>query len=365
MYFVIQFYLQLRTDLAAHQPFLKVLAIKLVIFLSFWQTFAISILSSTSLLQASAKLAYPDIAVGIPSLLLCIEMSLFALLHLWAFPWKVYIPNGGATKYPSSVADPEHPAYNAVGEKQGGFMGLKAFVDAMNPWDLVKAFARGMRWLFVGRKTRESDPSYKHTSDVVLEPQGTGDNVYASGGKLPIADEFARNGHFPNAGDQSGSNTPRRDYDEEGAGLISNAQPDPVISGGSVGPQGRRGSGYVPARQRYDAEGREFSPSPPFPQPGRYEEQGYDGEIGMAVSEHSWSPSGSPQYSNTPMHGYPDTSYHGATTPVTAAPHPTTQHAHAMLWGAQNQAPQPQEPQDEYARYNAQQKTYPPQEPRY
>ena len=41
MYLLIQFYIQLRVDLAEHSPFLKVLAIKLVIFLSFWQTFII------------------------------------------------------------------------------------------------------------------------------------------------------------------------------------------------------------------------------------------------------------------------------------------------------------------------------------
>lgn len=38
MYCLIQFYIQLRHDLAEHSPFLKVVAIKLVIFLSFWQT---------------------------------------------------------------------------------------------------------------------------------------------------------------------------------------------------------------------------------------------------------------------------------------------------------------------------------------
>ena len=38
MYCLIQFYIQLRRDLAAHNPTLKVVAIKLVIFLSFWQT---------------------------------------------------------------------------------------------------------------------------------------------------------------------------------------------------------------------------------------------------------------------------------------------------------------------------------------
>lgn len=38
MYCLIQFYVQIRVDLAEHKPLLKVAAIKLVIFLSFWQT---------------------------------------------------------------------------------------------------------------------------------------------------------------------------------------------------------------------------------------------------------------------------------------------------------------------------------------
>jgi hypothetical protein len=38
MFMLVQFYLQLKLDLAEHRPFLKVLCIKLVIFFSFWQT---------------------------------------------------------------------------------------------------------------------------------------------------------------------------------------------------------------------------------------------------------------------------------------------------------------------------------------
>lgn len=38
MYCLIQFYIQIRLDIQQFSPFLKILSIKLVIFLSFWQT---------------------------------------------------------------------------------------------------------------------------------------------------------------------------------------------------------------------------------------------------------------------------------------------------------------------------------------
>lgn len=37
MYCLIQFYVQLRNEISEHRPLIKVAAIKLVIFLSFWQ----------------------------------------------------------------------------------------------------------------------------------------------------------------------------------------------------------------------------------------------------------------------------------------------------------------------------------------
>ena len=38
MYCLIQFYVQVNKDMTQYKPFLKITAIKLVIFLSFWQT---------------------------------------------------------------------------------------------------------------------------------------------------------------------------------------------------------------------------------------------------------------------------------------------------------------------------------------
>jgi hypothetical protein len=305
MYCVVQFYVQLRLDLAPHRPFIKVLAIKLVIFLSFWQSFLISILTSSTfnVVSPNAKIGYPDLKVGIPSLLLCIEMAIFSVLHLFAFPWQPYSKKSEASKYPLSVSDPDGPEVNdldGLGPGQRVSLAVKALIDAMNPWDLVKGFARGMRWLFVGRKNRENDISYKVSSfdinspsnfnDMSLEPTGLADNGYKGNQGLPIANEFRRSKFgIP-------SESARKEEGEEGAGLIAHAQPNPL----------NPSSGYIPARQRYDANGQDISAggshynspyegSPdrliginPTPGTGRRQEQQFnDGsaeQIGMAVS---------------------------------------------------------------------------------
>lgn len=41
MYCLIQFYVQIKGDIAQYSPFLKILSIKLVIFLSFWQSVSV------------------------------------------------------------------------------------------------------------------------------------------------------------------------------------------------------------------------------------------------------------------------------------------------------------------------------------
>ncbi|KAK7927128.1 hypothetical protein PG985_004126 [Apiospora marii] len=198
MFCLIQFYIQMKEPLAEHRPFLKVLAIKLVIFLSFWQTTAISVGTSTlGIIKANEVLAYPDLKVGIPSLLLCFEMAVFAILHIWAFPYQPYVPGAKASYYPPS--DPSLGLgirENERGAPKGGPLGLMAILDALNLWDIIKSFGRGIRWLFVGVKKRHNDTSYSAKTDGVdtsypMKPYGS-DPGTKSTDHLPIASEFRR-----------------------------------------------------------------------------------------------------------------------------------------------------------------------------
>lgn len=205
MYCVIQYYVQFKVALAYHKPGLKVLAIKGVIFLSFWQSTAISMASSwLSIIKANSKLAYPDISTGIPALLLSVEMFMFAILHIWAYPWQPYRVDAPQVFYPAPNSDAPSGKLNESGPPQGGFMGLWAIVDALNFWDVIKAFGRGLRWLFVGVKRRKEDISYQKNAALVdMDGDGKDNNdSYAlypykprngkSTDHLPIAGEFRK-----------------------------------------------------------------------------------------------------------------------------------------------------------------------------
>ncbi|KAI0111875.1 DUF300-domain-containing protein [Daldinia grandis] len=278
MFCLIQFYIQLREPLSEHRPFLKVLAIKLVIFLSFWQTIAISLGTSTlHIVNPNAILAYPDLKVGIPSLMLCVEMALFSVLHIWAFPYTPYLESAKTTYYP--VSDPSQgvsPRENEHGAKMGGFMGLKAFVDALNPWDIIKAFGRGMRWLFVGVKHRREDSSYQAKSSDIdtsypMKPYGAGRPGVKDAEILPVATEFRRS----TFGVQPGDPVP-----EESAGLITHAQPNP-------GNQLRRQPDPYPGpgqAQFYDY------PNPPAGYAGYASYDDARGDLGAANARYEYDP---------------------------------------------------------------------------
>ncbi|SZF00492.1 unnamed protein product [Blumeria hordei] len=237
MYCIVQFYIQLSVELEAQKPFIKVLAIKLVIFLSFWQTFLISILTSEAFqaIKPNPTISYPDLKVGIPSLLLCIEMAVFSILHLFAFSYKQYVSE------PSTMSSLNDEARTTiVGPNQGGPAGLLALADAMNPWDLVKGFARAIPWLLVGHKQRDTNGPLKSSetdlhlhTEMSLEPQHSRQNSL-----VPV-----------------GPRRPSRNVVINNSGIKNPAFGPATRINSRVSHTGP----YVPARQRYDNDGYEIT----------------------------------------------------------------------------------------------------------
>jgi hypothetical protein len=201
--------------------FLQFLAIGKHLWLLYLQTrtltiqLVISFLSSSSgPLQPTKKISYPDIKVGIPSMLLCVEMAIFAVMHLFAFPWREY--DLSKTPYADPVTAPGSGFSGTAPKYHGGPMGIKAFGDAFNPWDLIKATARGFRWLVVGRRHRHHDVSY-------TTPK-TGVTIDAPATSIPGPNVTSHT--LPSATELEHQRRARADTvdDNDTAGLLSNAE---------------------------------------------------------------------------------------------------------------------------------------------
>jgi Organic solute transporter Ostalpha len=133
--------------------------------------------------EPTEKLAYPDLKIGVPTLMLCVELTIISILHIFAFPWQPYkVP-------PRSIANDD----SLDVEKQGGFLGMLAFIDALNVWDLVKAFGRAVRWLFVGFRRREKDPSYNLVSKSIT----LSDDIFGpSATRQPLQGDYSEGYEF-------------------------------------------------------------------------------------------------------------------------------------------------------------------------
>jgi hypothetical protein len=85
-----------------------------------------SFLNSSNDLKPTSKLTFKDLSVGIPNLLLSLEMVIFALAFLYTYRTKEYYYKHGASAVPLC-----HGGY------QGGFLGIRAYGQALNIFDIL------------------------------------------------------------------------------------------------------------------------------------------------------------------------------------------------------------------------------------
>ena len=150
-------------------------------------------------------------------MLLCIEMAIFAVFHLWAFPWTVYDVHRSNIVAAESAAGFMPDSKTAY---QGGRFGERALMDAFNPWDLIKAVGRGFRWAAVGHRRRMDDISYKTPQGTGLEPTRNQFTAFQ-----PL-DDNAFGDHDSTAYNPKQQNYYAQDGDEDR--LLTNAQSNPA-----------------------------------------------------------------------------------------------------------------------------------------
>ncbi|KAF8160849.1 organic solute transporter Ostalpha-domain-containing protein [Crassisporium funariophilum] len=110
MYCLIQLYIPVSKELAAHKPLLKLFSIKAVVFLTFWQATLLSVLSMLNIVKDTKYMTAENINIGLGALLETFEMMLFAILHLRAFTYKPYRPS-----YSKGMPPSETPQWRSLG----------------------------------------------------------------------------------------------------------------------------------------------------------------------------------------------------------------------------------------------------------
>ncbi|KAJ5173351.1 hypothetical protein N7492_005944 [Penicillium capsulatum] len=135
---IILFYRHTKSYIAEHKPMIKFMAFKLMVGLVFLETILFTILGSARVLKPSATMTYADVHIGLPTLIICIQMIPFAFFFHYAYSAKPYhIPL--MTKVVESGqylnVDPTDCEHAVVNKKRylGGPGGLYAWCALLNP----------------------------------------------------------------------------------------------------------------------------------------------------------------------------------------------------------------------------------------
>ena len=156
------FYKRTKTELKPHKPLTKLAAIKGIVFLTFLQSIIFTILRSTGAVNPSARLSYNDINYGIPSILICGEMVAFALFQFYAYSAKPYYADDN-----NQLADGKDDV-----RYYGGPLGIKAFIAAASPGDIVRGLGEAVMFMFKGRRGTPEEEN--DTEGMGLEPLSHG-----------------------------------------------------------------------------------------------------------------------------------------------------------------------------------------------
>lgn len=88
MYCLVAFYHEFAHELRAINPFWKFVVVKAVVFMSFWQGLVLSGMARGGMITSYMDYSKNDIASGIQNLLICIEMAVISVAHMWVFSYK-------------------------------------------------------------------------------------------------------------------------------------------------------------------------------------------------------------------------------------------------------------------------------------
>jgi len=92
LYGLIVFYVLTKEELVGKRPLAKFLSIKLIVILTFYQSFIFDALENR-VIHGTQFWTATNVADGLTALTICIEMVFFSLFMMWSFSWTTYQDN--------------------------------------------------------------------------------------------------------------------------------------------------------------------------------------------------------------------------------------------------------------------------------
>ncbi|KAJ6096429.1 hypothetical protein N7486_007175 [Penicillium sp. IBT 16267x] len=172
---VIRFYANTKEYMKEHKPLMKLLSFKLMV--------AFMILESSNVFKETSKLSYADVHMGIPTMVICVQMVPFAIFMRHAFSTKAYRIKTSPSDSEEKLAEVNGHGRLVPRSYQGGPFGIHAWLAYYNPvepFQEVKSMYRTLNHIHVRKQKRickeevEGESEQASVEESQSEPEQTG-----------------------------------------------------------------------------------------------------------------------------------------------------------------------------------------------
>ncbi|KAJ5089734.1 hypothetical protein N7532_008418 [Penicillium argentinense] len=138
---ILRLYRNVKSYIQEHKPLAKLLVFKLVVGLVFLEKIIFMIVDSANGLEPSDTLSYADTIIGIPTMIICLQMIPFALVFPYSYPTK---PDKASSTTRASDSQQHRAVVDSESGRpfakryQGGPLGICAWLALWNPVDFFR-----------------------------------------------------------------------------------------------------------------------------------------------------------------------------------------------------------------------------------
>ncbi|KAJ5899346.1 hypothetical protein N7495_004090 [Penicillium taxi] len=135
---ILRFYKNTKSYMQEQKPLTKLLAFKLIVGLVFLEKIIFTALETKNVLSTSSTMTYADLHIGLPTMIICIQMVPFAFFFHYAYGTGHYIITGSSAPFQMSQQYIAVDSNVESGEDhqrryQGGPLGIYAWIALINP----------------------------------------------------------------------------------------------------------------------------------------------------------------------------------------------------------------------------------------